>query len=402
MSRRKTAALRVAAWLLCALSAAARAETLIVPDRGTVAPGGVLSVTLTVTNDSADQPLAVTLPDKLTLRARGVAAPGIVLEPDASRPRQASVKPGGFLRARYAGPLPEGLSGNLVLEPVDFAGPAIGVTVAAAGEAPAFAQEPTPAERKAQAAQAAIAPSGRDTARFASAFSPYEPNYFSAGSDGPTNAKFQVSMKFRLFNPDTQTPFLEKLYIAYSQTSIWQIGESSAPFYDSSYRPSFFFLDEDVSQWPFRKSSRLGLQAGVEHESNGKDGPSSRSLNIAYVRPTYTQPFGDRYFFSVSPKIYAYLEKADNPDIAGYRGYMDLLLKIGRTEGVQLAATLRKGTLDRPYSAELDLSIPLAIASLGNLGGYLHVQYFQGWGESLLDYNREVHPQIRVGLMITR
>jgi outer membrane phospholipase A len=76
---------------------------------------------------------------------------------------------------------------------------------------------------KVDAASSARAPDDRDTARFVTAFSQYEPNYFSAGSNGPTNAKFQVSLKFRLFNPDTQTRFLDKLYIAYSQTSIWAI-----------------------------------------------------------------------------------------------------------------------------------------------------------------------------------
>jgi outer membrane phospholipase A len=313
----------------------------------------------------------------------------------------------------YSGRLPEGLVGNLVLEPVDFAGPSLGISTGRPHQA---RQEPESGktdeasrvddskaeDAKTEAAFAAAGPSDRDTARFASAFSPYEPNYFSAGSSGPTNARFQVSLKFRMFNPDTQTPFLEKLYLAYSQTSIWQTGTSSAPFYDSSYRPSAFFLDEDVSQWPFRKSSRLGFQGGLEHESNGKDGTASRSISIAYVRPTLTLPFAGDYFFSISPKIYAYLEKEDNPDIGYYRGYTDVLLKVGTTDGVQLATTLRKGTGEAPYSVQLDLSIPLKTAPLGNLGGYLHLQYFDGYGESLLDYNQKVRPQFRVGLMFSR
>ena len=140
----------------------------------------------------------------------------------------------------------------------------------------------------------------------------------------------------------------------------------------------------------------------MEHESNGKDGAASRSINIAYVRPTFTLPFADHYFVSVSPKIYGYLEKADNPDIPTYRGYSDVLVKVGETEGIQLATTLRKGTGADPYSVELDLSIPLSTPRLGNLGGYLHLQYFDGYGESLLDYNRKVRSQFHIGLMITR
>ena len=255
---------------------------------------------------------------------------------------------------------------------------------------------------KAEAAASAIGPSEKDTARFISAFSPYEPNYFAVGSNGPTNAKFQVSLKFRLFNPDTQTPFLEKLYIAYSQTSLWAIGETSAPFYDSSYRPSAFFLDDDVSQWPYRSWSRLGFQAGLEHESNGKSDNSSRSMNVVYARPTFTFPFAARYFVSISPKIYQYSYIKENPDIATYRGYSDVLVKAGATNGVQLATTLRKGTGKEPYSVQLDLSIPLRSPRLGNLGGYLHLQYFDGYGESLIDYNVKDRSQFRIGLMITR
>ena len=398
--------IRTVACLLVALFCArfAHAEFLVVPDNRTVSSGRLLEVTLLIPNDSADAELVVDLPARLTLRTRGVpAAPTIVLAPIETQPMQVRIKPGSFLKARYSGLLPKGLSGNLVLEPVDFSGPTLGISASEASVAQPAKSETEPADdRRSEAASAAISPSGRDTARFVNAFSPYEPNYFSAGSDGMTNAKFQISLKFRVFNPETQTAFLEKLYLAYSQTSIWAIGESSAPFYDSSYRPSVFYLDDDVSQWPFRTSSRLGLQAGVEHESNGKDGAASRSINIAFIRPTFTLPLGNRYFVALSPKIYSYLDRSDNPDIAYYRGYSDVLVKVGETDGVQLATTMRKGTGPAPYSVELDLSIPLSTPKLGNLGGYLHLQYFDGYGESLLDYNRKVHPQVRIGLMITR
>jgi outer membrane phospholipase A len=392
--------------LLVLLSAGnARAEFLLGPAGGTIIAGGPVTVTLFIPNDSQEEELAVDLPQRLTLRARGGgAAPDIVLEPAEAQQMRVRIKPGGFLRARYAGLLPEGLVGNLVLDPVDFEASPLAIFASAPGVTASTetAQPEATDNAKVDAATSAPGSSDRDKARFATAFSPYEPNYFSAGSNGPTNAKFQVSLKFRLFNPETQTPFLEKLYLAYSQTSIWAIGSSSRPFYDSSYRPSLFFLDEDVSQWPFGKGSRLGFQAGVEHESNGRDGSASRSIMIAYVRPTFTLPFASQYFVSISPKIYSYLEKEDNPDIPYYRGYSDVLVKVGETDGIQLATTLRKGTGADPYSVELDLSYPLKTAKLGNLGGYLHLQYFNGYGESLIDYNRKVRSQFRIGLMITR
>ncbi len=338
MVRKEHALARACAVLLLLLAvSSARADYLLVPEQGTLVSGGTIAVTLFVPNDSA-QELSVGLPPRLTLRTRGVAAaPDVILKPAQSQPMQITIAPKAFARIRYAGTLPRDLVGNLVLEPVDFAGPTLGVTAERQEDLPAKAataiSNAKPADNKTEAASVAIGPSDTDRARFASAFSPYEPNYFSLSPNSSLNAKFQVSVKFRLFNDDTQTSFLEKLYLAYSQTSIWEIGSSSAPFYDTSYRPSLFFLDEDVSQWPFRKWSRLGFQAGIEHESNGKDGVASRSVNIAYVRPTFTLPFADAYFVSVSPKIYTYVER-ETQDIAYYRGYSDVLVKIGETEGV--------------------------------------------------------------------
>lgn len=388
---------------------AARAEFLLIPENHIVKQGSELNVTLFLPNDSEEQ-RSIDLPARITLRARGVEnAPEVALSPvDAKQAMTVRIAPGAFYRARYAGTLPDGLTGNLLLELVEFEGPPLALAISAAetadtadGRAAPEDQSAKTIEKQAVAAEGA-GPADRDTARFLSAFSPYEPNYFSAGSSGQTNAKFQVSLKFRLFNPNTQTPFLEKLYLAYSQTSIWELGSSSKPFYDSSYRPSVFFLDDDIGQWPFRKSSRLGFQAGVEHESNGREDPDSRSMNIVFVRPTLTVPLWSDYFVSFSPKIYNYIEKEDNPDIADYRGYTDLLIKVGEVDGLQLATTLRKGTSKDAYSAEFDLSYPLKIPTFGNLGGYLHLQYFEGYGESLLDYNRHVRPQFRIGLMITR
>jgi outer membrane phospholipase A len=390
---------------LIAWSAAAfaSADFLLAPESATVAAGGRIEVTLFLPNDSAEE-RSFDLPARLTLRPRGRSdAPVVVLEAIELRPAQVRIAPGAFHRARYAGTLPDGMVGEIVLEPVDFQGPPLALTISAPEASPS-AESPSSAVAQTTSAPQTPAPAAaldRDAARFASAFSPYEPNYFSVGSNGPTNARFQISFKFRFFNPETKTPFLEKIFLGYSQTSIWDLSSSSKPFHDSSYRPSLFFLDDTVSQWPFR-GSKLGFQGGLEHESNGKDGTDSRSINIAFVRPTFTFPLEGDYFISMSPKIYNYLEKQDNPDIPEYRGYVDLLVKIGETDGLQFASTLRKGTRSEAYSFQLDASYPLKKPMFGNLGGYLHLQYFNGFGESLIDYNRRVLPQFRIGLMITR
>ena len=62
------------------------------------------------------------------------------------------------------------------------------------------------------------------------------------------------------------------------------------------------------------------LRAGYEHESNGKDGVNSRSINTLFVQPVWRAGFSDGRTFIFAPKVYGYLEKSDNPDIQNYRG----------------------------------------------------------------------------------
>jgi outer membrane phospholipase A len=40
--------------------------------------------------------------------------------------------------------------------------------------------------------------------------------------------------------------------------------------------------------------------------------------------------------------------------------------------------------------------------ALGNLNGYILLQYFDGWGESLVAYNQRLPAQYRLGLMVVR
>ena len=146
---------------------------------------------------------------------------------------------------------------------------------------------------------------------------------------------------------------------------------------------------------------RLSGELGLGHESNGRGGAESRSINIAYVRPGLTLGRTGKWQLSFAPMIYAYLDKEDNPDIQEYRGYVDYSASIGKADSWQLTGMLREGTGDG-WSLQMDLTYPLRSVALGNLNGYLHFQYFGGWGESLLDYDRRLPAQYRMGLMFVR
>ncbi len=312
------------------------------------------------------------------------------------------IAPQGFRRIPYEVQLPFDVHGTVTARSLDIeAGPVMFQVIPADQVA-----QPGPAEPPAAAPgspPAPPAPLTRESA-FLSALSAYEPVYFSAGSHGGANAKFQISLKFHLFNEDAglarRVPALGRLYLGYTQTSLWELEVRSNPFRDTSYKPRLFYADGDVwhsDSMPLRLSGELGLG----HESNGRGGVESRSINIAYVRPGLTLGRTGKWQLSFAPMVYTYLDKEDNPDIQEYRGYVDYSASIGKADSWQLTGMLREGTGDG-WSLQMDLTYPLRSVALGNLNGYLHFQYFGGWGESLLDYDRRLPAQYRVGLMFVR
>ena len=231
------------------------------------------------------------------------------------------------------------------------------------------------------------------------ALSANEPMYFVIGSR--TTARFQLSFKYRLFDPDSRPvewlPPLSGLNFGYTQTSLWELGEDSAPFRDTSYRPSFFWQGATKGQGLMPDL----LRGGYEHESNGNDGASSRSIDTLFAHPVWSTKFGDGRTLIIAPKFYGYLNKDDNPDIQRYRGYADLKLRYGKEDGWILATQLRIGTSGHG-SAQFDLSWPLDRLLFARTGSFLHLQLFNGYGETLLDYNQDHGTQVRLGFSMVR
>jgi outer membrane phospholipase A len=217
------------------------------------------------------------------------------------------------------------------------------------------------------------------------------------------NAKFQISLRYQLFDGRgalaSRLPWIDDLYLSYSQTSLWDLGDLSKPFKDSSYRPRLFFSNYDLARF-FDGQLRVGFESGFGHESNGKEGEDSRSFNMLYLRPTLTlgDPAGLRFF--AAPLIHNYIADDENPDLKDYRGYVDWVLGIGAKGGLDFWTTLRKGQRSDYGSIELNVSYPLSKLSSGDLTGWLTLQYFNGYGESLLDYNRKLDSQWRLGIAV--
>jgi outer membrane phospholipase A len=237
--------------------------------------------------------------------------------------------------------------------------------------------------------------------RFRSALSSNEPVYFSLGGRGDLNAKFQISLKYRFFQPTgaQSSGFRDNLYFGYTQTSIWDLGEESAPFRDSSYRPSFFWLSDRIWESENRRFS-MGFDGGFEHESNGKEGTLSRAVNTLYARPALRYRLENGSTLSIAPKVRTFLTREGNRDITDYRGHTDYQIRWAMDDGPMVSSVIRRG--DGRGSLQFDVAYPLRGEYLGNLNGFLHLQYFNGYGETLLDYNRAGGSQFRIGLMIVR
>ncbi|HSL17238.1 MAG TPA: phospholipase A [Methylomirabilota bacterium] len=243
--------------------------------------------------------------------------------------------------------------------------------------------------------------------RFASKLSPDEPLYILVGWNEGTNAKFQLSFKYRFVNPDPEAlpvaaPFFSRIFFGYTQTSLWDLAAESEPFYDTSYRPSLFYRHERLAGWG-NGSGWLWGQVGLEHESNGQGGTDSRSLDILYVQPVLelANAIGSAHL-TVAPRVWVYLGNLDeNPDIAEYRGYGQLRVAVtGRSEW-QIAATGRLGTSGKG-AVQVDVTYPLDRLLRAGVNTYLHLQYFDGWGESLLSYDQRLPWQVRLGIAVVR
>lgn len=206
-------------------------------------------------------------------------------------------------------------------------------------------------------------------------------------------AKFQISFKrpfaTDLFGNNTS------IYFAYSQVSWWQVwdGDNSRPFRESNYNPEIFI------QIPHKEHTFIRWwRAGYEHESNGESVAKSNSWDRAYAAVgskyenlTFSYKLWWR-FIERSKKDESDPKGDDNPDIHRYYGFSEL--KANWLNGKnEVAFVGRRGTRHGSFEISYNREIPKEI--------YLYIQYFNGYGESLIDYNQRVN-KIGFGIMFER
>ncbi|WP_053070759.1 phospholipase A [Halomonas sp. PR-M31] len=202
----------------------------------------------------------------------------------------------------------------------------------------------------------------------------------SNGNADKTEAKFQISLKVSVLH----NMFGDNgdLYFAYTQRSWWQAynAKASSPFRETNHEPEAFVSFDNAYSW-FGWTNTQN-RVGFAHQSNGQSQPLSRSWNRLYADLLFQR--GD-WAISVAPhwRIPESSDDDDNPDLENYIGYGDFTLV--RTFGDQEISLMVRGNPGKHhYGALLDYTFPL----IGKVRG--HVQYFDGYGESLVDYDEDV------------
>ena len=210
--------------------------------------------------------------------------------------------------------------------------------------------------------------------------------------------KFQLSLKFQVASGVLGRNSL--MFFAYTNQSYWQAynREFSSPFRETNHEPEVFVLLPQ--RWSLFGLRNRVIVLGLNHQSNGRPGSQSRSWNRLYanfvferrnlvlsLRPWYripeasktsaTDPTGD-----------------DNPDILDYMGHGEL--RAIYKHGKNTYSLMLRNSLRSTYRGAVELGWSFPIGE--RVKGY--VQYFNGYGESLIDYDARVD-RLGVGIALT-
>lgn len=201
-------------------------------------------------------------------------------------------------------------------------------------------------------------------------------------------AKFQLSLK---------TPLWSKIYddngylfFAFTQQAYWQAYNSdiSSPFRETNYEPELILLIPHYK--PYEEAASRIIGVSLSHQSNGRAGQLSRSWNR--LKLSWVTSIGN-VFINFEP-WYRFKEQRkdtpddpegdDNPDITEYMGWFEMSAAY-KQDSVTWRLMLRNNLRsDNKGAVRLSYSRPF------NQHIRLYVELFNGYGESLIDYDRSV------------
>lgn len=395
--------------LLAAAPAAAADVQRLFAIAGSADEAGAIPVDLTLLNSApASVTYAIEQTVPATLDLNGTTA-GVILTRSAAQ-HKVTIPPSGFVKIRYSfrPPADAAPTQMAILTVPGWAADGIAFRVDRAVPEQSLAESERSTTRVLPAGQqsvpsAPVAASADRGNAFLANLSAYEPIYAVFGSGTDTDGRLQLSFKFQLFGRSLAEggdhKWIDGIHFGYTQRMYWDLGGQSSPFRNIDFMPELFYL---VPARQLTDRLALGGQAGFRHESNGRDGPASRSLNTVYIQPVATLQVGGDWTLTLGPRIWLYAGSlSDNPDISRYRGHTGLTAEIGQANGLRIRTTSRINFDTGKGAIDADVSYPLNRIIAHNLNLYLFGQAFAGYGENLLDYDRRV-TRLRFGIGIVR
>ena len=219
-------------------------------------------------------------------------------------------------------------------------------------------------------------------------FTLFKDNYFVGGvplgykpTTRNSDVKFQLSISQRLTK--------SKLFIQYTQKAFWNVFQKSMPMRDLNFNPGI-----GLGHLIIRRNKYIGKgYFMIEHESNGKDSTLSRSWNkITLATAIVLTNNWEAQLKGWIPII----DGGENKDILKYNGIFQLAANY-RTDnrrfncGVILTKRLSKFS----FNTQIELSYKFN----NKENQYFFLQYYNGYGENLLEYN-QFKSMVRIGFVI--
>jgi phospholipase A1/A2 len=233
-------------------------------------------------------------------------------------------------------------------------------------------------------------------------------NYLLTGFSRSTQAKFQFSLKYDLWPSRGR----HTIYLAYTQKSLWDVYEKSAPFRESNYAPEIFYAHyhSDSHSQPNPGCDLFSEQVGVHHESNGEANDASRSWNRVFAEVNATC-YGKPTLGLLGLRVWYPIGVAENKTIAQTQGYGELSAGLGVSDDALhmnglLTVAVRKGMSKDLAKGSVVVDArwrPTYQRLLGKawrFAPYVWFQFFAGYGETLATYDSST-TSARLGIGFT-
>ena len=220
---------------------------------------------------------------------------------------------------------------------------------------------------------------------------PNQEPYEFLGEEGQLdNSEIKFQLNFQTKLADNMFDDNVDLWFGYTQVAYWQLynDDISSPFRETNYQPEVYI--SVLTNYEFFGMTGRSINLGIVHQSNGRAEPLSRSWNRITMDFIFER---DNFALAFRPwiRINESSDSDDNPDITDFMGNYELR-GLYDLNG-HLFSVMARNIFDSKhrYNAELQWSFPINKRLRGL------VQWYNGYGENMIDYN---HKNNRVGFGI--